>query len=75
MSKDASGRRWEEGGGAYFCWEDLVVALLVEVGGLVGGDGDGVHPLHPARSKESWYDHTQGIPVVRRERLIVHLIE
>ena len=59
----------------YFFWEDLVVALLVEVGGLVGRDGDGVHPLHPARTKESRHDDTERIPVIGREGLVVHLNE
>ena len=58
----------------YVFGEDFVVALLVEVGRLVGGDGDGVYPFDPARAEVSWCDYAQGVSVVRREKLTVHLV-
>ena len=43
--------------------EDLVVALLVEVGGLVVLDGDLVQPFYPPGSCYARYDDANGIAV------------
>jgi hypothetical protein len=45
--------------------ENLVIALLIKVGGLVGADNDSVEPFDPAGTEVAWYDYPERAAMVR----------
>jgi hypothetical protein len=62
-----------EEGATNLWWENLVIALLIKVGGFVRADNDSVEPFDPAGTEVAGDDYPEGAAMVRAQDFIIHL--